>query len=197
MIKMTSPLLHLSLLCMFFYSQMVSANFIEDIEKSLEEKRLQRLVVAKRGTIIRPFTTDGCSGGLSAGWEYFSDKFVSFSKQFGQQPPWQQCCVEHDKAYWQGETRNGYNLRLQADNQLKSCVEDTGTHLKLEPDRKLNIKNSGNTTDDNEDIVLSFRIAAELMYRAVRLGGKPCAPFPWRWGYGWPHCSFNYNNEME
>jgi hypothetical protein len=29
---------------------------------------------------------------------------------------------------------------------------------------------------------------ADLMYRAVRLGGIPCSGLPWRWGYGWPAC---------
>lgn len=27
--------------------------------------------------------------------------------------------------------------------------------------------------------------AAAWMYYAVRLGGGPLLPFPWRWGYGW------------
>jgi len=29
---------------------------------------------------------------------------------------------------------------------------------------------------------------AEIMYRAVRLGGAPCTTLPWRWGFGWPKC---------
>lgn len=27
---------------------------------------------------------------------------------------------------------------------------------------------------------------AEVMYRAVRIGGHPWVPVYWRWGYGWP-----------
>jgi hypothetical protein len=166
--------------------QTAHANIIDDIEKNLEEKRLLRLADVKIGHTIQPFTTDGCSGGLSAGWEFLADKFSSFLKQYGQQPPWQQCCVEHDRAYWQGNTQSGYALRLDADTQLKSCVEQTGIDLapQLSKDRGDKLINS------EKEIILSFRIAAELMYRAVRIGGKPCTPFSWRWGYGWPHCSF-------
>jgi hypothetical protein len=36
--------------------------------------------------------------------------------------------------------------------------------------------------------VKNFRVIGDLMYFAVRAGGKPCSPFPWRWGYGWPNC---------
>jgi hypothetical protein len=28
-------------------------------------------------------------------------------------------------------------------------------------------------------------IFAFLMWCAVRIGGHPLLPFPWRWGYGW------------
>ena len=33
-----------------------------------------------------------------------------------------------------------------------------------------------------------YAAIAELMYRAVRIGGIPCSALPWRWGYGWPEC---------
>ena len=33
-----------------------------------------------------------------------------------------------------------------------------------------------------------YAAIAELMYRAVRIGGIPCSGLPWRWGYGWPEC---------
>jgi hypothetical protein len=29
---------------------------------------------------------------------------------------------------------------------------------------------------------------AWLMYAAVRVGGAPWEPFPWRWAYGWDYC---------
>lgn len=41
-----------------------------------------------------PFTTDGCSGGMTLLWNFLFDR----------NPPWNGCCVEHDKFYWQGGT---------------------------------------------------------------------------------------------
>lgn len=38
------------------------------------------------------FTTDGCSGGMSAIWR------VLFKKP----PPWEGDCTEHDESYWEG-----------------------------------------------------------------------------------------------
>lgn len=42
-----------------------------------------------------PFTTDGCSGGMSATWR----------RVFRRPPPWEGCCTRHDVAYWAGGTR--------------------------------------------------------------------------------------------
>ncbi len=58
---------------------------------------------------IKPFTSDGCSG--------FPDGTLQ------QQSLWQSCCLEHDKAYWQGGT---YQQRLDADLALKQCVSTVG-----------------------------------------------------------------------
>jgi len=153
------------------------AGAITDIEKNLEQKRMHRLADAKQGQIIKPFTSDGCSGGLSTGWEYFADQFPKFSTRFGNTPPWQQCCVMHDKSYWKGEVRDGYEQRKKADRALRVCVENSGSTLKTKPENNLSDK-----------VSLSLKVTAQLMYRAVRLGGKPCSIFPWRWGYGWPKC---------
>ena len=153
------------------------AGSISDIEKDLENKRLQRLHAAKQGQTIKPFSSDGCSGGLSKGWEYFADKFPTFASRFGNTPPWQECCVTHDKAYWNGKVTDGYALRKEADRELRVCVENSRSSLKKQTD-----KNS------SDEVALSLKITAQLMYRAVRLGGKPCSVFPWRWGYGWPEC---------
>jgi hypothetical protein len=35
---------------------------------------------------------------------------------------------------------------------------------------------------------IMYIAVADLMYRAVRVGGIPCTGLPWRWGYGWPEC---------
>jgi len=54
---------------------------------------------------LRPFTTDGCSR--------FPDGTLS------QRVLWKHCCLEHDKAYWRGGTRDE---RRDADSQLGQCV---------------------------------------------------------------------------
>ena len=58
----------------------------------------------------RPFTTDGCSGGL---WRLLT----------GRESPWRDCCVAHDRAYWQGGT---WRQRLAADRALRRCVTANG-----------------------------------------------------------------------
>ncbi len=90
---------------------------------------------------IKPFTSDGCSS--------FPDG------TFNQKELWLSCCTAHDYAYWQGGT---YDQRLQADQELKMCVEGVG-----EPE------------------------LAVLMLAGVRVGGTPFLPTSFRWGYGWSY----------
>jgi hypothetical protein len=91
----------------------------------------------------RRFATDGCSGGMSAAWLL----------AFGNTPPWEGCCIEHDVKYWAG----GDSLeRLQVDQELRRHV-----------------------------LMLGYRAVAWAMFLAVRIGGSPYLPLPWRWGYGW------------
>jgi hypothetical protein len=138
---------------------------------------------------IAPFTTDGCSGGMSDGWQYLADLFPSFSNYYGNKPPWETCCVAHDRIYWRGVTDNGYQRRKQADLELRACVIKTGVSASEELAKKYDSSPS--------EIKKSFDIAADLMYRAVRLGGKPCTFLPWRWGYGWPNCPLMIDEEFE
>ena len=93
--------------------------------------------------ILQPFTTDGCSGGMSWAW----------NKLTGHAPPWEDACVEHDMAYWAGGERDD---RMEADCVLAEAVAK----------RSL--------------------VIAGLMFIAVRIGGHPWLPFPWRWDYGMP-----------
>jgi len=88
---------------------------------------------------IKPFTSDGCSS--------FPDGTIKQKKL------WLNCCVEHDKSYWMGGTEK---QRLQADKELKSCVEKTGE-----------------------------KAIANLMMAGVRFGGSAYLPTSFRWGYGW------------
>jgi hypothetical protein len=63
--------------------------------------------------LMKPFTTDGCSGGMT--WLWLKVK--------GQRPPWDNCCVLHDYLYWRGGTRQE---RLWADIKLLHDVIDNG-----------------------------------------------------------------------
>lgn len=63
-----------------------------------------------------PFTTDGCSGGMSALWQLV----------FRRSPPWEDLCITHDKAYWLGGSRQE---RLEADRKLLIGVIDNGYPL--------------------------------------------------------------------
>ena len=94
---------------------------------------------------IKPFTTDGCSGGMSAIWKIL----------FGKVTPWEWCCVEHDKPYWKGGTKEE---RIEADRKLRECVAKKG-----------------------------YKKLAWVMEKAVRFGGHPWLPTPWRWGYGYKY----------
>jgi hypothetical protein len=165
------------------------ANSDEAPEKKLTEvneqfESWQMSILAKiqttPGFTIQPFTTDGCSGGMSEAWHFIAGTIPAFASRYGNKPPWESCCVEHDKAYWRGETENGYEKRLAADKQLQQCVFDFGKQHAQEYAEKYDLQIA--TVEQN------FSIAADLMYHAVRVGGKPCSFLPWRWGYGWPQC---------
>lgn len=62
---------------------------------------------------LEPFTTDGCSGGMSILWR----------RLFNKPPPWEGFCIEHDKAYWRGGT---WLERLDADMLLFENVWKLG-----------------------------------------------------------------------
>ena len=161
---------------------MLAIRLPEEIEKRLEEMSLERLaqVQANPKQKLARFVTDGCSGGMSDGWRYVAAVFPSFNEKFGGRPPWERCCVEHDRIYWRGEAVDGYAKRKKADEMLHGCVTDTGKAMSAELSEELNAAPA--------QIESAYAVAAELMYKAVRVGGKPCTIFSWRWGYGWPLC---------
>lgn len=66
------------------------------------------------------FTTDGCSGGMSAFWQLCVKPFTKTDI------PWRDCCVTHDKEYWEGGT---WYDRVQADLNLAKCVDARGYPL--------------------------------------------------------------------
>ncbi len=160
----------------------LSAHADSSDEANEENQRLARLaqVQADPANRLAAFTTDGCSGGMTAGWLSLAALFPLFNEMFGERPFWERCCVEHDRAYWRGEVADGYAKRMHADVQLKRCVSYMGRAMSEGLSVKLDTK--------PEDIVTAFDMAAGMMYDAVRLGGKPCTDHSWRWGYGWPAC---------
>ena len=62
---------------------------------------------------IKPFTTDGCSGGMS-----FIYKLI-----FKKPPPWEEDCVEHDKSYHKGGSSK---QRRKSDVKLMCKVAKRG-----------------------------------------------------------------------
>ncbi len=160
---------------------------LDAIERRLEASRHERLLsrIAENTTAMNDFTTDGCSGGLSAGWEQISARFPEFALQRGEQPPWQECCVTHDRQYHAGgagtfSASESFERRKEADLALKACVVDTGV--------RRSAADQGSDEPTDAQVSTLYEVIAELMYRAVRVGGIPCTDRPWRWGYGWPPC---------
>jgi hypothetical protein len=158
----------------------------ETIQARLElpaHRALLRMIRAETPGLA-PFETDGCSGGLSSAWTLFADWFPEFATAHGGVPPWQACCVVHDRAYHaggtQGDARDSFAARLDADRALRTCVIDTGE------DRIDDLLAIYGT--DADTVRQAYRTIGQAMFLAVRLGGGPCSGLPWRWGYGLPHC---------
>lgn len=160
---------------------------MDTLERSLEIGRHDGLLsrIGENGTTLNAFTSDGCSGGLSSTWGEFSSRFPEFAQAHGEQPPWEDCCVGHDRHYHDGGSDSGsasdsFDSRKQADLELTQCVVDTGMS-RADTLHELYGMNETQTR-------MLYVGVAESMYRAVRLGGVPCTDLSWRWGYGWPLC---------
>lgn len=151
----------------------------------LPAHRALQSVIAREGAVPAPFTTDGCSGGMSQAWGLVADTFPDFALTHNQKPPWEECCVTHDVAYHNagqaGDAVASFDARLAADRTLRACVVGTGEQLLADtPD-------AYNTTPDQ--VRTAYKTIAGAMYMAVRFGGAPCSGLPWRWGYGFEQCS--------
>jgi hypothetical protein len=160
---------------------------IEAVERSLETDSHERLLdrIAVSDTVMSDFKTDGCSGGLSKGWEQFAIKYPEFAAQHGALPPWQECCVAHDMQYHTGgmgslSANESFDRRKEADLALKACVVDTVSRRSAELQDIYGL--------NEVEVRDLYEVVSELMYRGVRIGGIPCTNQPWRWGYGWPGC---------
>jgi len=146
----------------------------------------RRLAEVRRApaTKITPFVTDGCSGGMSGLWVFTAERFPAFAGVHSDVPPWEACCIVHDRAYHRGgpdpDPAASYSARVAADEKLRQCV----------------VAKSNERTDvlqqvyglDATDIRLLYEAIGAAMFHAVRLGGQPCTGLPWRWGYGYPAC---------
>ncbi|MFK7882336.1 hypothetical protein [Roseobacter sp.] len=164
---------------------MLYAQTTQNLSEMTEMPAHRTFVTHSADAELAPFTTDGCSGGMSDVWAVTAAQFPQWAESQGEVPPWQECCVTHDRAYHNAggkkEATQSFKARLKADEDLRSCVLAQGAR-------------------DRETLVIAYGISedtldffyggiAQGMYFAVRLGGVPCSGLPWRWGYGFPNCS--------
>lgn len=142
-------------------------------------------LVSRPSTRLAEFETDGCSGGLSAAWHVVAGQSSNFEHAHLSLPPWEDCCVTHDKAYHNADgvsdAASSFEARLTADLALKSCVVLTATGRADVLAEIYDVSPS--------QIMSAYDSIADAMYTALRIGGAPCSGLPWRWGYGYPSCS--------
>ncbi len=157
----------------------------QDLMRNVEMPAHRALMDSVGNAALIPFETDGCSGGLSSSWRLVADTFPKFSALYEAHPPWEYCCVAHDRAYHNAggalRAEDSFDARLSADDTLRACVRAHGeTHADEYAARY----------DMTPDQIRSVHaITSEAMYMAVRFGGGPCSGLPWRWGFGYPGCS--------
>lgn len=133
---------------------------------------------------LAPFTTDGCSGGMSATWRVIAQSFPGFDELHGDLPPWEDCCIIHDKAYHDAgpdpTPEASFAARLAADEALRQCVVDTAHNRATDLAQSYEVSEAF--------VIEGFTAIGDAMFTAVRAGGVPCSGLPWRWGYGYPLC---------
>jgi hypothetical protein len=177
----------LLMLMLLIPSGLSAKNPFDEIVAVIESQQMLRLAAQQNrpDVTIDRFKSDGCSGGMSSAWSHLSDLVPKFADYAGNEPPWEHCCVAHDRQYWRGVSDDGYGVREKSDTQLRQCVQLTGESKSKQISAELGLA--------AQDITELISLTSELMYQAVRIGGAPCTGLPWRWGHGWPPCS----DEME
>ena len=183
--------LPISALACLAWSMHLSADPLDEALEALEHQQMRWLNEQqnKPGVVIDKFNTDGCSGGMSEAWTYVAEISPDFANRVGEHPPWEYCCVAHDRHYWRGESINGYEKRRQADEELRQCVRRSARNQSEKLSIPLGLS--------PQEVIETINLTADLMYTAVRLGGGPCTGLPWRWGHGWPECSLGLPLETE
>ena len=155
----------LSLICTIFLSGSIAGpsaeaqSWLAEGAREIEELRLQQLRTVQSSGEIAPFSSDGCSGYQSQNWELLAEALPGFKQRFGDKPPWENCCVAHDKIYWRGSVEDGYTKRKQADQTLRQCVADTGSEMAEQLSQKF--------ASPEENVRHAFSMTAELMYKAI------------------------------
>lgn len=131
-----------------------------------------------------PFKSDGCSGGLSAAWSMAAKALPVFARTHQEAPPFEPCCMTHDRAYHLAGTaataEDSYAARLEADRVLRQCVLDTGEARRSE----LAVLYGASEAQ----VEAAYAALARSVYYVVRFGGGPCSGLSWRWGFGFAHC---------
>jgi hypothetical protein len=134
---------------------------------------------------LTAFRSDGCSGGMSEGWQSLAASVPAFAKVHGNRPPWEHCCHAHDKRYHAGPPRNAdarasFSLRKAADEEARQCIVATAAAREQALATAYGISRA--------EVAALYRTIAEVIYRGVRAGGGPCTGLAWRWGFGLPNC---------
>ena len=152
------------------------------VEVSVQARLME--VIGREGTELAPFATDGCSGGMSAAWDLAARLLPGFAEAHAEAPPWEGCCVTHDRAYHDAggarTAEEGFAARLKADTELRLCVAATAQDRAPALEALYGVGEAA--------VRSAYGLVADAMFRSVRLGGLPCSGLPWRWGYGYPDC---------
>lgn len=171
-------------LCLFL-ALLAAPAVAQDLGRAVELPAHRALMTARDGAALAPFESDGCSGGLSAGWTLLADTFPEFATAHQTEPPWEACCVTHDRAYHDaggaGTAGESWQARLDADRALEQCVAGTAGARSSELAALYGMTEA--------QVRGAYQTVARAMYLAVRFGGGPCTGLPWRWGFGYPGCT--------
>lgn len=169
------------------FGEEVFQNYTAKTQRNIELKAHHEFIqsLRKNSSRLGAFSTDGCSGGLSRAWWALSDRFPAFAKTHEKAPPWETCCLNHDRSYHSAggatEAHESFALRLSADQALRTCILGTGRR------RSADLSATFGLSEDQ--IRSAYEAIASAMFDAVRIGGLPCTGLPWRWGYGYPPCA--------